>query len=248
MKKLSLILALIFVLTCSVFVACGEETETSSEAAAESSAAESKAESVATSEAESEAESETVSEAESVATSEAESEAESTPEAESSEPAGEVEVTGTNVAKGLKPTISGTGVGHGNYTADLTDGNAATAMAYDGTWFAFYNNAEADQATVNAPDFVGTAIFDLGAAKNITTVRANCVNNIGSGVPAPKSIKVYLSADGENWTEAGSLPVQSIENTAYWAEANIEGNAQYVKIAFELDGVFAFVNEIEIYA
>ena len=244
MKKLSLVLALIFVLTCSVFVACTEETETSSEATVESSAAESVTESEAVSEAASEAESEVESEA----VSEAESEAVSETETETSEPAGEVEVTGANVAKGLKPTISGTGVGHDIYTADLTDGNANTAMAYDGTWFAFYNNADADQAIVNAPGFIGSAVFDLGSAKNITSVRANLVNNTGAAVVPPKSVKVYLSSDGKTWTEAGSLPVQTVENTAYWAEAEISGTAQYVKVEFELDGIFAFVNEIEIYA
>ncbi len=246
MKKISLILALVLVLACCVFAACSEESETSSEAASSEAATSenvSKEESVAASEAESEAVSEAESEAASEAASEAVSEDESVAESvpEDTEP-----VEGENIAKGKSVTISGNGIGHGPYTADLTDGNAVGAMAYDGTWFAFYCNTDA--AEVNAPDKVGYAIIDLGKEQDIAGVRANLVNNTGAAVLPPKAINVYLSNDGESWEKVGTLPTSTAEDTAYWAEANVDGSARYVKVEFELDGIFAFVNEIEVIA
>ncbi len=253
MKKLSLMLALLLVVSCAL-VACGsDETEASSTPVTESSVAdvESKEES---------------SDAVVEESSEADVES-SEPEAESSEPADEsipedeenvepgdpITTEGTNIALNKTYTISGTGVGHGNYTASLTDGQASTVMAYDNTWFAFYCNGT-DNSILNAPDKQGYVIIDLGEAKDINAIRINTINETGAGICSPEKIAVSFSTDGENYTKAGNMPlyIASPDDTthdkkAYWSELEVEGNARYVKLDVTLLGTFVFLNEVEVY-
>ncbi len=251
MKKLSLVLALILVLTCGVLAACNDE-------GAESSVAESVEESTATSTEESTAtsteESTATSTEESTATSteessEAVSEEESSEVVEESIPEAEKpEISGDNIAEGKSYTISGCGKGYDNYTANLTDGSASAVMAYDNTWFAFYCNDGAAADIVSAPNKVGYVIIDLGEATDVSAVRINCINVSGSGIVAPASIKVSLSTDGTTFTNTVSMPIDTADGAAYWSEGAIEGNAQYVKVEVTLTGTFAFLNEIEVYA
>ncbi len=248
MKKLSLVLALVLVLTCGVLAACGGDEDASS--VAESSvAAESKAESSAAAESSEAVSSEAVSEdASSEAVSEDASSEDASSEAETSTPEAEKpEISGDNLAKGKPYTVSGSGVGYQNYTANLTDGNASSAMSYDNNWFAFYCNDGASAADLNAPNKVGYVIIDLGAATDVSAVRLNLINSSSAGVPAPKKVTVSLSSDGSSFGDAVSMPLDAVDGTAYWSEGAIEGNAQFVKVEFTLDGVFVFLNEIEVY-
>ncbi|MBQ1206792.1 MAG: discoidin domain-containing protein [Clostridia bacterium] len=261
MKKLSLMLAFVLVFAC-VLVACNDETETSSTPEAESSVAATES-SEAAKEESSEAAIEESSEAEVEESSEAEVEESSEPEevsepdeddGENVEPGEAIKVEGTNVALNAKCTVSGTGVGHGNYTASLTDGQANNAMAYDNTWFAFYCNG-ADPTVLNAPDKQGYVIIDLGAEKDINAIRINFANNTGAGVCSAEKVTVSFSNDGESFEKAGRMPLYlataedtTNDNKVYWSELEVEGTARYVKVDITLIGTFVFLNEIEVYA
>lgn len=245
MKKLSLVLALILVCTCCAFVACGDDTDTSSaDSSAASSATSSATSSAVSSEASSEASSEDAS-SEDASTEDASSEVEG--EVSQGEAVGEV--TGTNVAKGK----SYTGADHctsvdNPYNANLTDGVAATEGTYDNAWFGYWYNA-GSPAPTNMPGGVGTFQLDLGKAENITAIRVNLWNCNASGIGAAKSIVASVSADGNSWTEIGALALPTTNDPA-WASIKVDGvSAQYVKLVITAgDGAtWTFLNEVEVY-
>ena len=246
MKKLSLMLAFVLVFAL-VLVACGDETETSSTPATESSAATTESSAAATEES-SEAAVEESSEAAVEESSEPE---EDTPNVE---PGDAITTEGTNVALNASYTISGTGVGHGQYTANLTDGQANGAMAYDNSWFAFYCNGT-DNSILNAPDKQGYVIIDLGSEKNVNAIRINFANNTGAGICSPEKVTASFSNDGTTFEKAGRMPLYiataedtTHDNKVYWSELEVEGTARYVKVDITLIGTFVFLNEIEVYA
>ena len=154
----------------------------------------------------------------------------------------------TNVALGKDYTISGCGKAYGQYTASLTDGAAQANLTYDGNWFTFYCNGT-DASIINAPDHLGYVIIDLEGLYDITSVKANCYDaKGGSGILGPKAINVYLSEDGENWSEATAAEIPALETASnFIAEVTVSGKAQYVKFEMETQGTFGFVNEVEVY-
>ncbi|MBQ3229740.1 MAG: discoidin domain-containing protein [Clostridia bacterium] len=271
MKKLSLILAFVLVFACTVLAACNDETDTSStadsSAVVESSVAESAADT--SSEAEASSEADVSSEAES---SEAESSevVEDSSEAESSEvvdESSEPEISnapvgdGANLVAGKTYTVTGCGTGYINesgqwpskYDGNLTDGVANDELVFglDNKWFGFYNNDSAAANLVNAPGGVGSVTFDLGKKTDISGVRVHLGNHHGNGVPSPKAVTVYISDNGSDFTEYGTLETKNSEDAAnavlaYWSEVGGSASAKFVKIEFQLNGVFAFLDEVEV--
>ncbi|MBR6506857.1 MAG: discoidin domain-containing protein [Clostridia bacterium] len=154
----------------------------------------------------------------------------------------------TNVALGKDYTISGCGKAYAQYTASLTDGAAQANLTYDGNWFTFYCNGT-DASIINAPDHLGYVIIDLEGLYDITSVKANCYDaKGGSGILGPKAINVYLSEDGENWSEATAAEIPALETASnFIVEVTVSGKAQYVKFEMETQGTFGFVNEVEVY-
>ncbi len=143
-----------------------------------------------------------------------------------------------NVALNKDYTLSGEE--NATYNAKLTDGNAHGAMTYDNRWFAF--------TAANTVDKIGTVVVDLGALYDITAIQVNLVNDTGAGVAVPEYANLYVSADGETWSEAIALTVSDANQVAYWAKAEeLAVSAQYVKFEVKLGGTFAFLNEIEVY-
>lgn len=249
MKKLSLLLALILVLTCGVLAACGDETETSSTAPESSEA---KTESSALAE-------EASSEADVEASSETEDASSEAPDDDSSAPAqGEVpdELKGTNVAlnksyTGGDPAITSAGGAPCQYSANLTDGVAGTdGKAYDSTWFALWYNATSTLASNNAPDGIGTIVIDLGAKTDgINAVRVHVNNANTSGICAAESIVAYVSDDNSSWTELGALVIPEGDDPDWAALAVDNASGQYVKIVIDMGpDSWCFLNEIEVYA
>ena len=246
MKKLSLVLALILVLTCSVLAACGDKTE-------ESSAAESVAESTATSTEESvEASTEESTEA-----STEESVEESTP-AEDVIPQGTAvdSPKGKNVALNKSYTGADVAITSGDgtpcgYSANLTDGQASAVGAYDNSWFAFWYNSDSSLPSNNAPGGIATVVVDLDkAVKDITAIRINLFNANTSGIVGAESIVAYVSEDNTNWTAVGYLALPETDEPAWASIAVDNATAQYVKLVIDLGtgGSWCFANEIEVYA
>ncbi len=155
-----------------------------------------------------------------------------------------VNLYGENIALGKDVSISATGTGYGNYTADLTDGNASYSTAYDNSWFAFYNGILDGKNTV---DGVGTAIIDLGGRFDISKARVFVRNESGSGISAPEQVSVSVSEDGNSYTAVGNLSIDYTDNVMYWAELTETATGRYIKFDFTVASNFVFLNEIEVY-
>ncbi len=249
MKKLSLMLALLLVVSCAL-VACGDETEASSAPVTESSVAdveskeESKEESVEASTEESTEESTEVSTED------------STPADESSAPAPEA---GTdNIAAGKTYTHSVLfrqgGDGH--------DPNAPIAYPDEDEKSltdevlpaddAAYGSVEWVGFNSNDPDYEGYhwITVDLGEKKNLAKFVFNYGTSVlGAGIAAPSTLEIYVSEDGTTWGDAvdGDVPEDggSSVNGSLAIEAAAEG--RYVQFRFTSGG-WAFVSEVEVYA
>lgn len=139
-----------------------------------------------------------------------------------------------------------------NYSAKLTDGNAADKPSYDDNWFAFYYNADATPDKINAPEGVGTVVIDLEALCTVESIRVNTYQgDIGDGILPPKSMKVEISADGETYTQFGEEKTFTAEKDSTlvdWVEFKADAaDARYVKLTVVLNSIWAFLNEIEVY-
>jgi len=167
------------------------------------------------------------------------------------DPEPEVPTENKNVAFGKNYDVtSGNGKeSYAQYTANLTDGNIAEAISYDGNWFTFYNNAGFPD-DINVTDGVGTVVVDLGGSYNITDLKVYTIDVDGaSGIKVIKSIKAYVSEDGETWSDAIVLDIPTgILNATFAATAEVDLVANFVKFDVETDGIFGFINEIEVYA
>lgn len=244
MKKLSFILALILVIACVSLVSCGGESENSS--TADSSVVESTAN-------DSSKEAENSEAAESSAVVESSEEVE--PDISMEAPAEPIEITGEVISVGCEYEVPG-GKGYvveddqwpANYTADLTDGIAVDKLVYDSSWFSFNSEPDIDGES-NRIDGVGTVIIDLGEEKNVTGVRTNVYTGNESSIAPVGSVIVWVSNDGENFSNPISLTVPEL-NTIGWAEGGFEAvSARYVKVEYTVggEGHHMFTNEIEVY-
>ncbi|MBO5767869.1 MAG: discoidin domain-containing protein [Clostridia bacterium] len=256
MKKLSLILALVLVLTCGVLAACGDKTE-------ESSAAESVAESAAESKAESKAESsEAATESSEAATESSEAATESSEAEESKEPieagtdnlaAGKTYTTceqfrqgGADVNWGYDPNAQ---IAYPDETGSLTDGVKANEdSAYSDAVWAGWTGVHPDYA---ATGYMWMTI-DLGEAKDL----AKFVAYIGSskldnGIGASNmTVSIAVSNDGETFEVVGeAIPVDdaSTIHAVTTVELGESVNAQYVQFRFARTG-WVFLSELEVYA
>lgn len=162
----------------------------------------------------------------------------------------EITFDGENIALGKEYTLSGLlGRGYGNYTGNLTDGKAAETLTYDNNWFSFFNSPNLTPEELNTENGIGYAIIDLGKATDLLGVRAHICNGGTAGINAPYYAKVYISDDGEVFEEAAELAIASDASAIYWTGAEMDGkSARYIKFEFKPNGLFVFLNELEVYA
>lgn len=263
MKKISILLALVLALSCCLFTlaACGDSEEASSPAdtsSAETSSAATSSEKEESSVAASSEEAES-SEPEESSVPEETSEPDETSEEEPSAGYdGDVieNKDGKNLALGKSYTgaDASTHPDVAKYCANLTDGEKATDLATDeGVWFAYYYSDAADADKVNAPGQVGTFVLDLEAVYAVSSVKINAFIGNNWGILPPKSIKVEYSADGSSYSTLGTKSfttpeennVTIVELVEFAGDAPVA--AQYIRVTVELQGIFAFFNEIEVY-
>lgn len=263
MKKLSLVLALVLVLTCGVLAACGGDENTSSAASSDAATSSTATSSEASSEAaSSEASSEAAS---SEASSEAVSSEATSSEAVESSDAPAAEITGENIASTATYELSqlyrqgGAEVEWGwDETKDIaypdsgnemTDGVFAAGVDFtEAAWIGFHGKAP-DYAT----NQYHSITFDLGAAKDITGVKVYVgTGDLGGGIVAPSNIEVFVSADKTEWTSIGSAVPANVTTEAGTATELVEiagaGNGQYVQIRIVTGEAWGFVSEVEIFA
>ncbi len=162
----------------------------------------------------------------------------------------EIKPDGTLVSAGKSYTLSGLlGEGYGNYKALLTDGKYTNGLTYDSNWFTFFNSSELKPEELNTENGIGYIIVDLEKETDLSTLRAHICNGGTAGINAPAYAKAYISSDGKNFEAVGDLPINSDASAIYWSAVDAKGkSARYVKFEFKLNGLFCFLNEVEVYA
>lgn len=162
-----------------------------------------------------------------------------------------------NIAEG-KPYTGAEPSTHPNntrYNANLTDGVAKDSLSdlAEGDWFAFYHNDGAEG--INAPDKVGTIVIDLEEVSAISSVKINTFVGNMWGILPPESIKVEYSEDGTSYTvldeKAFTAPekvddkdIDKVELVEFKGASDV--NARYIKVTVKLNGIFAFLNEVQV--
>ena len=258
MKKLSLLLALLMVVSCFVLASCGDEETTSEPATSTATSSAAADESTpATEESTPATEESTPATEESTPATE-----ESTPDAETSEPETEEPAPTVESTEGVTPsgdnlaldaTLSGVDVNvvSPQYNACLNDGVASPTISYDGQWFGFYENG--DPSKSNAPGRLAVIVIDLGEAKEIIAARINTFLGNTSGIANPTGFTFEFSVDGENYTIFGEKALERVSegSTVDWVGFTMTEavSAQYVRITMNMGEVNAwcFVNEVEVY-
>ncbi len=129
-----------------------------------------------------------------------------------------------------------------NYSALLTDGVASnTFVQNDASWFML-------SIMHNATGGKGSVTVDFDNICDITKLRLNLCNNSVMQVKAPSSIQVYGSVDGVNYTKIGDMPIKTNEDIVYWSNLEVSNvQAGSVRFEFNLDGSYAYLNEIEVH-
>ncbi len=247
MKKLSLVLALIFVLTCALVACGGDETDTSSTPAT-SSEAQSKTESSAPASSE-----------EPVSSEEEES---------SEEPVEPIEITGTNIASSATYVTSdlyrqggaevqwgwdeNAPVAYPDETgATMTDGLLATELAYaDPSWMGFHG-----KTPVYLETGYHTITFNLGAATEITGVKVfSATDELTSGITAPASMELWVSDDGVEYTSLSTATPTNVATHDFGTElveltvGAAPVTTQFIQIRIVSGDAFSFISEVEIYS
>jgi len=253
MKKLSLLLALLLVVSCFVLASCGEEeessvTETSSTAATSSEAA---------SKEESKAESSVVEEE----SSEEESSVEESSEPEYVKNPDALSTEGNNVAAGKTYEISEQfrmstetwgydetfppSYPDDNY--ELTDGYVPTNEdAYSAAcWMALHQNTPAQ--TERGYGFIK---IDLGEIYEISTITLTTLKDTETGITCPYKLEYMISEDGENWISAGTLDITSeldglADKSVHVLTGEVDVTARYIEIRVISYG-WAFMGELEV--
>ena len=238
MKKLSLVLAIVFVLTCAL-VACNDETEASSAPETESSAAITEESSEAAVEESSEAAVEESSEAAVEESSEA-------PAVGTVNLAADKTYTHSVLfrqgAAGYDPEapISYPDESGKSFTDGILPEENAGFTAEE--WVGF--NAQ-------DPDYEGChwIIVDLGEKKDLAKyVFKYGTSALTAGITSPATIEIYVSDDGETWGDAiaGDVPNDDPFSVNGVYEAYGTASGRYVKFSFTSAG-WAFISEVEVY-
>ncbi len=128
------------------------------------------------------------------------------------------------------------------YRANLTDGVAADKFdATNDSWFIYstYKNVENGK---------GTFTVDLGKKCDITKLRLHLANvGASMGVKPPKSVEAFALIDGE-YTSIGKFALNREDTVMYWTALEVKDvQTSSIKIEFNLDGSFAYVNEVEVH-
>ncbi len=114
----------------------------------------------------------------------------------------------------------------------LTDGILGGWSYGDGTWQGSTRNFD--------------VVIDLGSVQPVHFVGASFLEEPGPDIFLPKSVEVWLSADGENFTKAGSVsPERQTPSQCYiLLGVPAEGEARYVRFVSRPSRGFQFLDEI----
>ena len=164
-----------------------------------------------------------------------------------------------NAALGKSYTVKGIlkdQAGKSNYPDEegksLTDGKGATQVGYgDAAWVGLNLNGEGMQTTDDFKD-KSNIVVNLGESMKISKFAVELLDFKGeAGISLPASLEFFYSADGENWTSAGTgtpevgSEVACIEILSLTLDAAVD--ATYVKAEFTHGTNWVFVSEFEAY-
>ncbi len=128
------------------------------------------------------------------------------------------------------------------YRANLTDGIAADKFdATNDSWFIY-------TAYKNLENGIGSFTVDLGKVCDITKIRLHLAN-VGNSmnVFAPKNITAYALVDG-NYVSIGKFAINRENTVVYWTALEVKNiQTTSIKIEFEVNGSFAYLNEVEVH-
>ncbi len=253
MKKIAVILALVFVMSLAL-AACNNSTPAES-TPAESTPAESTPAESTPEESVAEPVDESSEEPVDESSEEPVDESSEEPEESKSEPV----ASGSNLALGKSYVIaSGDGLTrrggtyNEHYDANLTDGKVYDVEVVNqddedgvGHWFGFNSNT-------NAPEGVGVLVFDLGETRSVNTVKIHVGKRTDWGVPLMTGGTVAVSTDGENYTAVAEIPKanipEDVQSACAWVEKSFDSvDARYVRVTCYVAGTWGFLNEVEIY-
>ncbi len=136
-----------------------------------------------------------------------------------------------------------------SYNANLTDGVAFPELSYEANdWFGFCTSA-GDEGYVNAPDKIGSVVIDLEAVYDIGSIYVNTFVGNESGITKPKKMSIYVSNTKDSgYTYVGDLTMGTSTTNVVWASLVADATGRFVKLEVELNGVFAFINEVKVYS
>ena len=168
---------------------------------------------------------------------------------------GQYDTTYENLLSGLAHTsTTGTEKGALTYIADITDGIAKTDGNAD-SWFGI-RSSSLDSKNANTVNDCADFIFDLGNVYDVSGARIHLRNATGSGICPPKSLKLWVSDDGVNYTKSADFAISTENGVYYWATIGNTDDlvGRFVKITVEMNadksnggGGWVMLNEIEVY-
>lgn len=143
-----------------------------------------------------------------------------------------------------------------DYTAPKAQ-NEADALLNDGMAICKYQNEKdwyAVSDKINAFDGIAQIDFDLGTARDISSVRIHLLGGAKSKLMSekygtPDGIELFTSTNGKEFTKVGDFSIAAPTSvpTAYWTEVNKNVNARYVRVKLILPkGQRILLNELEI--
>ena len=124
-------------------------------------------------------------------------------------------------------------------TGQLTDGKLASDSLSDPQWVGFYRQYGRD-ITIN-----------LGKTENIHALSLDFLHDAAAGVALPDQVTYYVSQNGTDWTQVGSVQPEyqpddlSIHTDAFELD-KINVNAQYVRAQFT-NKLWSFVDQFSAY-
>lgn len=147
----------------------------------------------------------------------------------------------------------------------LTDGVYGSGQILDGAW----NGSGERSKYYEAYRQIDRAItLDLGQMSNIERLTFHMQEGLGWGISAPSMVTYFLSEDGVTFHRVGRVSsfdaVADADATHFYSETSSNGtvtncqsyyytlsdlnyNARYVKVTFELTGTWAFADELEVW-
>ena len=139
----------------------------------------------------------------------------------------------------------------------LTDGVYGNGSILDGNW---NGTGERSKYYEAYRQIDRTIVLDLGQLSHITSLNLHMQEHLNYGISMPSVVSFYLSEDGTQYRRVGQVsrfdaaPDKTPEHSSGdpdcgnydFRVADLNHNARFVKISFELSGTWAFADELEV--